>query len=212
MCIMNILTLYIEEFLTAPYIILGRITSACLGTRLVSILDFSVSETALILWKGAVSLRENLIWVTKVILDYFFFFTLLWDWSKITPPFKPIRCKVKPIPIWSLAFSYASSRFQFALVYKLIISENLKSHYQNHDHIGQHHESLGSACICPYEFAQALIFNLFRWFYQPIKYYIRLDRSIWQPFNWTRVRTAANEITSMEYSTAHAQVTYGKSV
>ena len=69
MCIMNILTLYIEEFLTAPYIILGRITSACLGTRLVSILDFSVSETALILRKGAVSLRENLIWVTKVILD-----------------------------------------------------------------------------------------------------------------------------------------------
>lgn len=84
-----------------------------------------------------------------------FFFTLLWDWSKITPPFKPIRCKVKPIPIWSLAFSYASSRFQFALVYKLIISENLKSHYQNHDHIGQHHESLGSACICPYEFAHS---------------------------------------------------------
>lgn len=57
MCIMNILILYIEEFLIVLYIIFGCIMSVCLGIRFVLILDFLVSEIVLILRKGVVFLR-----------------------------------------------------------------------------------------------------------------------------------------------------------
>ena len=40
-----------------------------------------------------------------------FCFTVLFDWSrKLAPPSQPIRCKLKPIAPWSLAFSRATGR------------------------------------------------------------------------------------------------------
>ena len=40
-----------------------------------------------------------------------FCFTVLFDWSrKLAPPSQPIRCKLKPIALWSLAFSRATGR------------------------------------------------------------------------------------------------------
>ena len=38
-------------------------------------------------------------------------FTVLFDWPrKLAPPSQPIRCKLKPIALWSLAFSRATGR------------------------------------------------------------------------------------------------------
>ena len=40
-----------------------------------------------------------------------FCFTVLFDWPrKLAPPSQPIRCKLKPIAPWSLAFSRATGR------------------------------------------------------------------------------------------------------
>ena len=40
-----------------------------------------------------------------------FCLTVLFDWSrKLAPPSQPIRCKLKPIAPWSLAFSRATGR------------------------------------------------------------------------------------------------------
>ena len=40
-----------------------------------------------------------------------FCFIVLFDWSrKLAPPSQPIRCKLKPIAPWSLAFSRATGR------------------------------------------------------------------------------------------------------
>ena len=40
-----------------------------------------------------------------------FCFTVLFDWPrKLAPPAQPIRCKLKPIAPWSLAFSRATGR------------------------------------------------------------------------------------------------------
>lgn len=72
-----------------------------------------------------------------------------------------MQSKTNPNLVTRVFLRFKQVSIRIGLYYKLIISENPKSHYQNHDHIGQHHESLGSVCICPYEFTQALIFNLF---------------------------------------------------